>query len=178
MPQSLVQNFLHIVFATKNRKPLISDEITHDLYRYVGCICLTLDCHPVITGGHLNHVQIPSSLSKMMTVSKLPEQVKSGSSKWLRMQRGHQNFNWQSGYTAFSVSERHLHIVKEYIAAQKRHHQRITFEDELRTLLTENAIVFDKDYPMGLIRGVLLSVGCIFTCRITGSDAGQVYSSL
>lgn len=146
MPQSLVQNFLHIVFSTKYRKPLISDEIAQDLYRYMGGICLRLDCHPIIIGGHLNHVHILSSLSKTTTASKLLEQVKSGSSKWLRTQRGQHNFNWQSGYAAFSVCERHLYVVKKYIATQKQHHQRVTFEDELRTLLTENAIVFDEHY--------------------------------
>jgi hypothetical protein len=36
MGQSLTKNFIHIVFSTKHRKPLIDDYIGTELYSYLG----------------------------------------------------------------------------------------------------------------------------------------------
>ena len=52
------KNYIHIVFSTKNRKPLISPSIENKLYAYIGGICRELECNPVAIGGHNDHIHI------------------------------------------------------------------------------------------------------------------------
>ena len=63
MAQSLAKNYIHIVFSTKNRKPLISPSIENKLYAYIGGICRELECNPVAIGGHNDHIHILCLLS-------------------------------------------------------------------------------------------------------------------
>jgi putative transposase len=53
MSQSLVKNYLHIVFSTKHRQNLIVEGIEGELYAYLGGICKRLACQPVKIGGHV-----------------------------------------------------------------------------------------------------------------------------
>ncbi|MGD9591291.1 MAG: transposase [Candidatus Berkiella sp.] len=46
------------------------------------------------------------------------------------------NFYWQKGYAASSVSQSQIEVVKEYIKNQQQHHKKKSFEDELRKFLT------------------------------------------
>jgi REP element-mobilizing transposase RayT len=64
MGQSLVKNYLHIVFSTKNRVPLIGEDIKNKLYAYLGGICNELECNPIIIDGHVDHVHLLCLLSK------------------------------------------------------------------------------------------------------------------
>jgi REP element-mobilizing transposase RayT len=67
MPQSLVKLYVHIIFSTKNRRPLIDEEIENPVYSYLGGICNRLECFPLKIGGHKEHVHILSHLSKKIT---------------------------------------------------------------------------------------------------------------
>ncbi|MFM7402084.1 MAG: transposase, partial [Bacteroidota bacterium] len=64
MGQSFVKNYMHIVFSTKHRVPLITPNIEPDLHRYLGGICNSLGCHSVQIGGYTDHVHILCMLSK------------------------------------------------------------------------------------------------------------------
>ena len=55
-------------------------------------------------------------------------------------------FSWQNGYGAFTVSESQIESVTKYIAGQKLHHQKGSFEDEFKGLLKKNGIEFDPRY--------------------------------
>jgi REP element-mobilizing transposase RayT len=83
MGQSLVKNYIHIVFSTKYRQPLISEAIEDELYSYLGGICKKLECQPIKIGGYYDHVHILCMLSKKITLMKLVEEIKSHSSKCL-----------------------------------------------------------------------------------------------
>ena len=56
------------------------------------------------------------------------------------------DFTWQRGYGAFTVSQSHVRKVSEYIARQKEHRQKISFRDEFIQLLIANEIEFDERY--------------------------------
>jgi len=75
------------------------------------------------------------------------EDVKKSSSKWIKP-RGSEfaGFAWQSGYGAFAVSESKSEAVREYIANQREHHRRKTFQEEYREFLERHRIVFDERY--------------------------------
>jgi putative transposase len=147
MAQSLAKIILHIVFSTKKRVRLIVPEVEKSLHAYIASICNAQGCHAFRIGGTSNHIHIACALSRTITVSKLLEEIKSHSSKWIKQQDPRcARFSWQGGYGVFSVSESHLGRVVNYIDRQKEHHHEKTFEDELIALLKEYGIEYDEQY--------------------------------
>lgn len=147
MGQSLVKNYLHIIFSTKNRLPIINPNYEHELHRYIGGICNNMECHPAKIGGYSDHIHILCLLSKKVTLIKLVEEIKSNSSKWVKTKdESLKNFYWQNGYGAFSVNPSEVDIVIAYIANQHEHHKKITFQDEYRAFLKKYKVEFDEKY--------------------------------
>ena len=89
MPQSLVKNYVHIIFSTKNRYPFIDNEIKDELFSYPGGTCRELESHPIIVGGANDHVHLLVNLSRKMALMNLVEKVKTHSSKWIKLKKIH-----------------------------------------------------------------------------------------
>jgi REP element-mobilizing transposase RayT len=137
MPQSLAKILVHTVFSTKDRHPFLKDRALRDeLHCYLGGILSNLDCQPLIVGGVEDHIHYLCALSRTCTVADMVKEVKRGSSLWVKTKgSGLDQFSWQNGYGAFSIGASQIEPVREYIAGQEEHHRRISFQDELRTLL-------------------------------------------
>jgi putative transposase len=133
MPQSLGQIYLPIVFATKNREPLISSPAPPRLHGYLVGVLRELGCPSLATGGIEDHVHILHALGRTRSVAWVMEKLKSNSSRWMKEQ-GAADFWWQPGYAAFSVGRSELERVKRYIHRQREHHRAYSFEQELRAL--------------------------------------------
>ena len=147
MGQSLVKNYLHIIFSTKHRKPLIKPSIENELHKYLGGICNNMDCQPIKIGGFIDHIHIICMLSKKVTVVKLLEQLKSHSSKWVKTTSDEfKNFYWQDGYGAFSVNPTQVETVVKYITNQKEHHKTMSFQEEYRAFLKKYDVDYDERY--------------------------------
>ncbi|MBF0541564.1 MAG: IS200/IS605 family transposase [Nitrospirae bacterium] len=147
MGQSLVKNYIHIIFSTKHRQPLISNLIEQELHIYIGGICKGLECHPIIIDGYNDHVHILCLLSKKITLMKLLEEVKSHSSKWIKTKAENlRTFYWQDGYGAFSVNPSEIDAAVNYIARQKENHIKLTFQDEYRAFLAKYKVEYDERY--------------------------------
>ena len=147
MGQSLVKNYMHIVFSTKYRQPFIHAPIENELHAYLGGICKNLECHPIKIGGYTDHIHILCMLSKKIALMKLLEEVKSHSSKWMKTKGDDlKNFYWQDGYGAFSVNPAEVDRVINYIANQHAHHSKKTFQDEYRAILKKYDMEYDERY--------------------------------
>ena len=147
MGQSLVKNYMHIVFSTKHREPFIHSPVEKELHNYLGGMCKIYDCQPFIVGGYTDHIHILCMLSKKIALMKLVEEVKSHSSKWVKtMGNEYSNFYWQDGYGGFSVSPFQVDKVIDYIANQKEHHREKTFQDEYRSILKKYKVEYDERY--------------------------------
>jgi putative transposase len=147
MSQSLVNNLVHLVYSTKDRRPWIPMEHCGDLFAYQAGIFKKWESPALLIGGAEDHVHALFSLSKNYALKKVVEEVKKGSSKWMKSDGpGTAAFCWQAGYGAFSVSYSNSKSVKSYIADQKEHHRKMTFQDELRALLRRHQIAFDERY--------------------------------
>ena len=147
MPQSLVKNLVHLVFSTKHRKPWLRDAIRESLFAYQAGIFKECESPAIVIGGVEDHVHALFSLSKNHALKKIVEEVKKGSSKWMKTDgTKNKDFHWQNGYSAFSVSESNVATVKRYIENQSKHHRKMTFQDELRALLTRHGVEFDERY--------------------------------
>jgi putative transposase len=84
MPQSLVKNYIHLVFSTKHHEHSLDETIQPQLFSYIAGICAHCDCLPVQIGGHTNHIHALFLLNKNMTLIKIVEEVKAHSLKWIK----------------------------------------------------------------------------------------------
>ena len=147
MGQSLVKNYVHIVFRTKNGIPNIDDQIEAELFKYLGGICNKLECQVIKVGGYKDHVHILCLLSKKIALVQLVEKLKSNSSKWVKTKgQKYSKFYWQNGYGTFSVNPSEVDIVVNYIANQKEHHAKKRFKEEYRAFLKKFEVEFDERY--------------------------------
>ena len=151
MSQSLSQLWTHIIFSTKKRYPFLKEPaIQQRMHDYLGAICLQQQCKPMIVGGVADHVHLLISLHKNIALSVLVEKIKKSSSKWIKTiatpNDNLSQFYWQSGYGAFSVSQSNVEAVRSYIANQSTHHQKQSFQDELRKFLKQHTIAYNEEY--------------------------------
>lgn len=147
MGQSLVQNYLHIVFSTKHREELIFPPYEQELHAYLGGVCKELDCPVLIVGGYTNHIHILCMLSKKIALMTLVQKLKAHSSKWIKTKdKSLSNFFWQDGYGAFSVNPSEVNVVINYIKNQHEHHRKKDFKEEYRAFLTKNNVDYNEDY--------------------------------
>jgi putative transposase len=126
MPQSLARNLIHLIYSTKNRDPSLSDELRSKLDAYKAGILKTWGSPAIAIGGVADHVHVLCVLSKNHSLAKIVEEIKKGTSKWLKTQ-GLREFHWQAGYGAFSVSESNSWQVARYIERQEMHHRKVSF---------------------------------------------------
>lgn len=147
MPQSLVKNYVHLVWSTKHRQPFIKEEVQVELYDYLGGTLKEFECYPKAIGGVEDHVHIAMSLSQKVALMEVVGKVKSSSSKWMKtLGIDYANFYWQNGYGAFSINPSQIDIVIRYIKNQKEHHRRKTFKKEFRQFLKKYQIPYDERY--------------------------------
>lgn len=147
MGQSLNRVYVHLVFSTKHRQPMILDLIREELYGYLGGICKKLDCNPIQVGGYNDHVHILCLLSKKIPLMDLVEKVKANSSKWIKTKgTDFENFYWQNGYGAFSVNPSEIEVVKNYILNQEEHHRKKSFQEEFMAFLKKYNVEYDERY--------------------------------
>ncbi len=147
MGQSLVKNYIHLIFSTKHRAHFINPPVDEELYSYLGGICNKLECQVIKVGGYKDHVHILCMLSKKIALMKLMEELKSNSSKWIKSKgEGYENFYWQEGYGAFSINPSEIATVITYISNQNDHHRRKTFQDEYRAFLKKYNVEYDERY--------------------------------
>lgn len=150
MGQSLVKNYVHIIFSTKNRHPFIKQGYEEELFKYLGGVCNALNCAPIQVGGYLDHVHILCLLNKNITIVKLLEELKTDSSKWMKKRSNElSNFYWQDGYGAFSVNPSQVETVVAYIKKQQEHHMAKSFQDEYRAFLKKYKVEFNEEYVWG-----------------------------
>jgi REP element-mobilizing transposase RayT len=147
MSQSLAKNLLHLVYSTKNRMLWIPPDVREQLFAYQAGIFKEWDSPALIIGGVEDHVHALFLLSKNHALKKIVEEVKKGSSKWMKSEgTGNADFHWQNGYAAFSVSQSQVPAVKRYVQTQEEHHRKMTFQDELRALMKRHEMEFDERY--------------------------------
>jgi REP element-mobilizing transposase RayT len=132
--------YFHVVFATKSRRALILSEVRPRMWSYMGGIARENRFRALAIGGMADHAHLLLSLSPTINISTAVQLVKAGSSGWIKDLTGN-DFRWQEGYAAFTVSLSSLDSVKHYIDHQEEHHRRIDFATEWKLLLEKHGIV-------------------------------------
>jgi REP element-mobilizing transposase RayT len=136
----------HVIFSTKNRKPMLRDAIRDETYRYIAGIIANKEGRLVEIGGVEDHVHLLTSCSPRMALADFIRDIKSNSSRWLHEEGRHADFGWQTGYAAFTVSQSQISAVQDYIRGQAEHHRQRSFEEEFRAILVRHGIQFDERF--------------------------------
>ena len=136
----------HVVFATRERRPLIADEWRPRLHEYLGGLAKNLGGFPQGVGGVADHVHALLGLPGTVAISNFMRDLKKRSSVWIHEEVGLPTFRWQTGFAAFSVGASARDGVKAYIANQEQHHRVKSSRDELRELLVKAGVQYDDRY--------------------------------
>jgi len=141
------QILYHLVFATKDRQPALSDSRRDDLLKYTSGVIKNNHCRPVWINGVSDHVHILLSLHPTVALADLVKDIKVASSVWIKDDHVFPNFvAWQEGYGAFTYSLRDEPELIAYVKAQEEHHRKTTFMEEYRKLLLDAGIKFEEKY--------------------------------
>jgi putative transposase len=147
MAQSLARIYIHLVFSTKHRAPLLPYTRLDGLHAYAEGIFQEQKCHLIEMNNVADHVHVLFDLHRTEALSSVVMHVKKGTSRWLKEHSSKfAHFDWQEGYGAFSIGRSQRDEVVAYIRNQQRHHRRVSFQDEFRKLLKVYGIEFDERY--------------------------------
>ena len=144
MSDSYTNLLYHIVFSTKDRRPLITPDNEIRLYDYIGGTIHSLGGICLELNGTEDHIHLLAKLRPDRAVSDVLRVLKANASGWMHDAfPALKDFSWQRGYGAFTVSHSNVDEVRRYIAKQKEHHRKISFRDEFVQFLKANGIEYD-----------------------------------
>jgi REP element-mobilizing transposase RayT len=114
----------HLVFATKDRTPLITPPIQRLLFSQIRQACESLhsDLHEI--GGTEDHVHILLSLRPSHRLDIVVDNLKSAGAEMINKLALGQPLEWEDGYGVLSLRNKDIEIVAEYIRTQKERHQK------------------------------------------------------
>jgi putative transposase len=144
MGHTFTNHLYHVIFATKGRLPLLTSEIRDELYKFMCGVARRHDAVIIRVNGIADHVHLLAKIRPAAAVSDVVGAIKANSSRWLSETfAALRAFEWQAGYSSFSVSESMTGAVKAYIEGQEEHHRRRTFAEELREFLDANGVEYN-----------------------------------
>ena len=147
MAGTFSQLYVQVVFAVKDRQPLIENSWKEELHKYMAGIITGKNQKSLIVNGMPDHIHALVGLRPNLTVSDLVRDLKNNSSSFIndrKFLRG--KFSWQEGYAAFSYGQSQIKSVYEYILNQERHHKKRTFKEEYIALMQQFQIEFNEKY--------------------------------
>jgi putative transposase len=146
MSHSLTKIWIHLIFGTKDRMPLIEESFEKQLYAHIKQIIESdFKSQLIVINGTADHIHILMLQNRNYSIAEIGKNVKGNSSDWIN-QNGFTNskFAWQTGYGAFSISESMIDNVKQYIRNQKEHHRKISFAEEYKRFLEKYGFSDEK----------------------------------
>jgi putative transposase len=146
MAHTFANLLTHVIFSTKDREPLITNNLKPDLLSYMGGIVRELQGKCVATNSMPDHVHVLLWLPPSVAIAEAVRIVKTNSSRWANRTSGRRGFAWQTGYGAFSVSQSNAASVVRYIREQEEQHRTVTFQEEFISFLKKNGVRYDERY--------------------------------
>lgn len=145
MSHTYTSILIHVIFSTKDRVPLLDVGIRSKLHAYLHGIARNLEAAPLAVGGVEDHVHLFATIPPKISVSEFAGKLKANSSRWINeTYRNRGRFNWQEGYSVFSVSPVKQPTVINYIQTQEEHHRKVTFAEELEWFLKNHGLLHDN----------------------------------
>ena len=133
---SFVKIWLHVVWGTKNRSPVLSESIRKELFQHIKDNAMQKQLYIDCINGHVDHVHCLIGLNADMSIAKTVQLLKGEAAFWLNKSKLIKpKFEWADEYFAVSVSESQIHKVREYILNQDEHHKKTTFTQEYESFI-------------------------------------------
>ena len=137
----------HFVFSTKNREPLLVQDIESRVWSYIGGIARAHNMKALQIGGIEDHIHALVMAPPTIAPCQIAQYLKGGSSAWIHDEFTQlKHFGWQDGYGAFTYSVKEKNRLTEYVKNQEEHHKIVSFRDEYIELLREHEVEFDEKY--------------------------------
>ena len=131
MPHSFIKIWIHAIWATKERQPMIHKSVENNIYQFISEELRALGCPVRIINGMPDHIHCLFLLSPQKSIAEVIKQIKGSSSHFVNQNNLiSERFAWQTGYASYSVSESIVDKVFHYIYNQKQHHHKKTFLQE------------------------------------------------
>jgi REP-associated tyrosine transposase len=116
--------YLHLVWSTWRRQPFITEDLQPRVYGSLAHQCRQLGADVIAIGGIPDHVHVLVRMPTTISIVELVRRLKGASSHLVtHVLRRPEPFKWQGGYGAFSVSKRHVPVVRDYVLNQEQHHR-------------------------------------------------------
>ena len=139
MSHSYYNLWVHLIFSTKDRRPLITDNVKESIYKCIKDELSSTGIFARIINGMQDHVHCLFMQNPTKSIAETIKNLKGVTSHWINQNNiVPMKFSWQTGYAAFSVSESQLEKVYRYILYQEKHHLKRTFEQEYDEILKNN----------------------------------------
>lgn len=123
MASDYTKLYVHYVWCTWDRLPLLTEEVERLVCAAVVAKCRELGCRVIALNAVVDHVHLLVEMPPALSVSRLIAQVKGSSSHLVRRRAGVQTpFQWSGTYAAFTVDQTSLERIAEYVGRQKQHH--------------------------------------------------------
>jgi len=122
-------------------------DVRERIYEYMGGVIRGQNGHLLEVGGVDDHVHLLVNIPPTECVSNFIRDLKSSTSKWVsESDLVKQDFRWQKGYGAFTVSFSQIESVRSYIQNQEEHHRELSFKEEYRMILKRHQIEFEDRF--------------------------------
>ena len=118
-----LQLYYHLVWATKDRAPVISPAIEEELYGYLRGKCSELGSFVHALNGMEDHTHLVCTIPATVAVAEFVKKIKGASSHHVNQLMGTSGTFWQPWYGALTFARRDLPRVVAYVVNQKQHHR-------------------------------------------------------
>jgi putative transposase len=123
MGRSKSEIYLHIVWSTRRRQRLLTEDIERSVYRCIEQQAGALKCDVLAIGGVEDHIHLVVKTPTTVCAATFAKKIKGVSSTFVRDQLDiHEPFRWQEGFAVYSISRSHRHSVIAYVQNQKERH--------------------------------------------------------
>ena len=138
--------WLHLVWATLERRPLLSKSASAKVSGYLTQYAMEKGIYLKINYVNPDHVHALIDLPTHLCIEDVTQLLKGSSSHWINESNllpG--KFGWGRGYGAFSVSQSGVGEVAKYIATQEEHHRKTSFSEELKLFVERYELQWHDD---------------------------------
>ncbi|MGG6297863.1 IS200/IS605 family transposase [Leptolyngbya sp. AN02str] len=119
---SIWRTYYHLVWATRDRIPSITDTVAPELYRYIQAKAESLDCSLHALGGVADHIHLIVSIPPKHSIAFVVKRMRGGSSRHISTEFPGHRLAWQREYGAFSLGGKQLPDAIAYVENQPHHH--------------------------------------------------------
>ncbi|MFU2079925.1 IS200/IS605 family transposase [Avibacterium endocarditidis] len=135
----------HIIFRTKYGVPTICEQYEDKLYRYIWGFIKEKRGVLYRINGMPDHIHLFVELHPTTCIASFVKELKNATHLFLENNPEFfpDFYAWSKGYCALTYSNNEKDKIIQYIKNQKKHHQAITFENEVKTLLNDNCSIDD-----------------------------------